>query len=66
MSEHTENVIVAVEHIEKIEKDILETGLDLMKAADGQIYVFDHFAIATLNRGISISTAFRNLVLDFN
>jgi len=66
MGKHTESVVAALQHLKSVESDILEAGMRLMKSADGHMYVFDHFAIATLNRAVAISSAFHTLVNDFN
>ena len=63
---HSEAVEAALLQLKSAESKILDTGMRVMKSADGQSFVFDHFAIATLNRAVAISSAFHSLVNDFN
>lgn len=66
MDAHSQPVVSARAHLKSLEAKILDTGMRLMNSADGDMFVFDHFAIATLNRGVAISSAFHALVSDFN
>src|SRR5688572_21176414 len=66
MAEHSRPVVAALTDLKSVESDILAAGMRLMKSADGQMFIFDQFAIATLNRAVAISSAFRTLVTDFN
>ena len=66
MGKHSEAVVAALTHLKSVETDILDAGMRLMKSADGHTFVFDHFAIGTLNRAVAISSAFHTLVNDFN
>ncbi|WP_298869381.1 hypothetical protein [uncultured Gimesia sp.] len=62
MDKHSDAVITALANLKAVEADILNTGLELMQSADGYMYVFDQFVIATLNRAVAISSAFHSLV----
>lgn len=66
MSKHTGPVIAALQHVKSVESDILDAGMRLMNSADGHMYVFDYFAIATLNRAVALSSAFHTLVSNRN
>ncbi|HNP29349.1 MAG TPA: hypothetical protein PKK23_09910 [Nitrospirales bacterium] len=66
MEKHSESVVAAITHLKWVEAGILDVGIRLMKSADGHIFIFDQFAIATLNRAVAISSAFHKLVNDFN
>ena len=66
MGKHSNTVAAALSEVKSAESEILDVGLSLMKSADGHMFVFDHFAIATLNRAAAISSAFHNLVNEFN
>ena len=62
MDTHSDAVVASLADVKAVESDILDTGLRLMQSADGYTYVFDLFAIATLNRAVAISSAFHSLV----
>jgi len=66
MGKHTGTVVASLQQVKSTESDILEAGTRLMKSADGQTYVFDLFAVATLNRAVAISSAFHTLVNESN
>lgn len=66
MLKHNKSVIDTLRQLKSAEVDIIDLGMCLMKSANGHMYIFDQFAIATLNRAVAISSAFNKLINEFN